>query len=340
MNRRKRDRYKFILRKLGRINFFRKIPQNQIENLLKYLRWDNYRAGEVFFREGEIPRGMYIISKGEVELTINGRIIKTLHSGEIMGEISMLYHVTSKITATARTKVQAFDITNSDFEAIRLQVPEVEKLAREYANREINEQSHFIIEKQSLEAEKWSEHAIEHLQPAFDTHSIHEIQEEAKENSSAPLAIWLGIFLDGLPESFVIGSGFLIILTTKMFHGDPSFSEVVPYTLIAGLFLSNFPEAMSSSIGMRKMGWSVLKVLLLWSSLMIMTAIGAVFGYYFSNSISEPAMIAVEGLAAGAMLTMIAQTMIPEAVHIGGNRVVGLGTLAGYLAAVGFKIFE
>jgi zinc transporter ZupT len=50
--------------------------------------------------------------------------------------------------------------------------------------------------------------------------------------------------------------------------------------------------------------------------------------------------IVIEGLAAGAMLTMIAQTMIPEAVHLGGTKVVGLATLAGYLSAVAFKIFE
>jgi len=118
------------------------------------------------------------------------------------------------------------------------------------------------------------------------------------------------------------------------------FTDVIPYTLIAGLFLSNFPEAMSSTIGMKKMGWKPYKILGLWTSLMLMTAIGAVFGYYYGSKIPNYVEIGVEGVASGAMLTMIAQTMIPEAVHIGGNRVTGLSTLAGYLAAVAFKVFE
>ena len=48
----------------------------------------------------------------------------------------------------------------------------------------------------------------------------------------------------------------------------------------------------------------------------------------------------MEGLAAGAMLTMIAQTMIPEAVHLGGPTITGLSTLIGFVAAVSFKVFE
>jgi zinc transporter ZupT len=91
---------------------------------------------------------------------------------------------------------------------------------------------------------------------------------------------------------------------------------------------------------MKKMGWKPVKILSLWTSLMLMTAVGAVFGYYYGFRIPNYIEIGVEGIASGAMLTMISQTMIPEAVHIGGNRVTGLSTLAGYLSAVAFKIFE
>ena len=67
------------------------------------------------------------------------------------------------------------------------------------------------------------------------------------------MAIWLGLLIDGIPESFVIGAGFLALLSVKLEAGlAPSFTEVLPYTLIAGLFLSNFPVALSASIGMKK----------------------------------------------------------------------------------------
>jgi zinc transporter, ZIP family len=147
------------------------------------------------------------------------------------------------------------------------------------------------------------------------------------------MAIWLGLLIDGIPESFVIGAGFLTLLSVKLGAGiEPSFTEVLPYTLIAGLFLSNFSEALSASIGMKKNGMSTGKIMIMWMSLVIIIGIGALVGYYIGSSIPHEIEIAIEGLAAGAMLTMIAQIMIPEAVHLGGAKVVGLSTLIGYLS--------
>lgn len=168
-----------------------------------------------------------------------------------------------------------------------------------------------------------------------------DVKETAKEHGGAPMAIWLGLLIDGIPESFVIGAGFLALLSVKLGAGNsPDFSDVLPYTLIAGLFLSNFPEALSASIGMQKQGLSKARIMALWGSLVLIIALGSLAGYYIGSSIPHEIEIGIEGLAAGAMLTMIAQTMLPEAVHIGGVKVVGLSTLIGYLSAVAFKVFE
>lgn len=170
---------------------------------------------------------------------------------------------------------------------------------------------------------------------------VAEVHDEARENSGAPMAIWLGLLIDGIPESFVIGAGFLGLLAAKLTHGvEPIFSEVLPYTLIAGLFLSNFPEALSSSLGMKQQGMSTFKILMMWFSLVILVALGSLIGYFIGAEVPHEIAIGIEGLAAGAMLTMIAQTMLPEAVHLGGTKVVGLSTLIGYLSAVAFKLFE
>lgn len=169
----------------------------------------------------------------------------------------------------------------------------------------------------------------------------HHQKEQAEEHNGAPMAIWLGLLIDGIPESFVIGAGFLALLSVQLGAGiDPAFTEVLPYTLIAGLFLSNFPEALSASMGMKKSGMSVTKILMMWMSLVLIIAIGSLAGYYIGSSIPHELEIVISGLAAGAMLTMIAQTMIPEAVHLGGTKVVGLSTLIGYMSAVAFKLFE
>ncbi|HIO39768.1 MAG TPA: hypothetical protein EYN27_12575 [Rhodospirillales bacterium] len=157
------------------------------------------------------------------------------------------------------------------------------------------------------------------------------------------MAIWLGILLDGIPESFVIGSALVVSITAAIAHSGAdsvTFATMVPYTLIAGLFLANFPEAMSSSIGMQKQGWGRPRIFFMWFSLMVMTSIGAGFGFWLGGSVGHGVVVLIEGLAAGAMLTMIAAAMIPEAVHLGGSTVTGLGTLAGFLSAVAFKLLE
>jgi zinc transporter ZupT len=167
------------------------------------------------------------------------------------------------------------------------------------------------------------------------------LQKAKEEHKGAPLAIWLGILIDGIPESFVIGSGLLVLLQSKaQLLGSLSFGDVVPYTLIAGLFLSNFPEALASSSNMRLQGWGKRRIFLLWFSLMVITAAGAGGGFLLADTLSHAWLSLAEGLAAGAMLTMIAAAMIPEAVHMGKANVVGLSTLAGFLAAISFKLLE
>ena len=155
------------------------------------------------------------------------------------------------------------------------------------------------------------------------------------------MAIWLGILLDGIPESFVIGTGLLAIMAGKQSAGvEIGFFDVVPYTLIAGLFLSNFPEALSSSVGMKDQGMKSSRILMLWLSLAIMTGVGAGIGYTVGESLSHTFVIGIEGVAAGAMLTMIAAAMVPEAAHRGGGNLTGVGTLLGFVAAISFKLLE
>ena len=73
---------------------------------------------------------------------------------------------------------------------------------------------------------------------------------------------------------------------------------------------------------------------------MVITAIGAGCGYFLAESLDHTWLIFAEGLAAGAMLTMIASAMIPEAVHMGNASAVGLSTLIGFISAISFKLLE
>ena len=107
-------------------------------------------------------------------------------------------------------------------------------------------------------------------------------------------------------------------------------------SLIAGLFLSNFPEALSSSVGMLHQRYPRWRIVLMWLSLMLMTGVGAYLGNILFRGMSQATFALMEGVAAGAMLTMIAETMLPEAERHGG-AVTGASTLLGFLAAIFFK---
>ena len=184
----------------------------------------------------------------------------------------------------------------------------------------LKEEKHF----DTVMTERWTAEALDHFSDRGATINATEIHAEVKEHGNASMAIWLGILLDGIPESIVIGSSLLL---------DSSMS----LSLLVGLFLSNFPEALSSSVGMLKRKMPHLKVFMMWASIMLITGIGAYAGNVFFENVSPGIYALVDGMAAGAMLTMIAQTMLPEAFHIGGS-VTGLSALAGFLATLFFKV--
>lgn len=153
--------------------------------------------------------------------------------------------------------------------------------------------------------------------------SLAEMTQQVAGHQGAAMAVFLGILLDGIPESFVIGANVLV-------------GGGIGLSLVGGLLLANLPEALWSAAGMKEQGMRVAKILWMWSSLMIMTGLGAALGAVLLEGAPGPLFALIEGVAAGAMLTMIAETMLPEAFHKGGG-VVGISTLFGFLMAVFFK---
>jgi zinc transporter ZupT len=168
-----------------------------------------------------------------------------------------------------------------------------------------------------------------------------ELEKKHASHDNAAVAIWLGNLLDGLPESFVVGTVLMASVTASVHAGTSVvFWDVLPYTLLAGLFLSNLPEALSSSAQMRMQGMSVQRILIMWLSLVLMTGIAAALGAVMGEWVPHNAMVFIEGLAAGAMLTMICAAMLPEATHLAPHNWVGLATLSGFFSALLFKVLE
>jgi zinc transporter, ZIP family len=98
------------------------------------------------------------------------------------------------------------------------------------------------------------------------------------------------------------------------------------------VFLSNVPEGLSSAAGAKRAGRSSTHILALWGAVALASAVAALLGYLFLAGASGNTIAAIQAFAAGAILTMLASTMMPEAYGEGG-AVVGVVTSVGFLLA-------
>ena len=141
------------------------------------------------------------------------------------------------------------------------------------------------------------------------------------------LAIVLGAVLDGIPESVVIG---ISLLT----------GESASVAVIVAVFLSNVPESISASSDLIRDGWPRSKVLLLWVVVVAASTLAAGLGYVALEGASGSWVAAIQAFAAGAILTMLADEMIPEAFEsTERNKTVGLAVAFGFAlsAALSFR---
>jgi zinc transporter, ZIP family len=148
-------------------------------------------------------------------------------------------------------------------------------------------------------------------------------QPSEQQRSGSGTAIALGALLDGIPESIVIGAGLL---------GGGSVGVVT----VAAVFISNVPEGLSSAAGMRNAGRGPRYVFGLWTGIAVISGLAAVAGYTLLGDVSPAVLAGVTALAAGAILAMVADTMIPEAFERA-HLLIGLVTVAGFLVAFGLS---
>jgi zinc transporter ZupT len=337
---RKRNRQIELLNEIAPFPLLKDLSPEHINSLIGMIRPVEFDAGDIIATEGEAGTRLLFLIKGTVVATTSRGLKGELNEGNVAGIISLIMGIPHPGTLACRETVTAYALSKIDFDQLRNVSPEFDKAARELTTQRL-EYLEKLVAAQDERSINWIRQAEHALKTGAHIPDASQLQKAKEEHKGASLAIWLGILIDGIPESFVIGAGLLVLLKTKVPQIDSlSFGDVIPYTLIAGLFLSNFPEALASSANMRVQGWGKQRIFLLWLSLMVITAVGAGGGFLLADSISHTWLSFAEGLAAGAMLTMIAAAMIPEAVHMGKANAVGLSTLAGFLAAISFKLLE
>jgi ZIP family zinc transporter len=144
-------------------------------------------------------------------------------------------------------------------------------------------------------------------------------QDMTEEMASNPQLLALGAILDGIPESFVIGA--------SVTHG-----EGVSVAVVVAVFLSNLPESLSAAAGFRRLGWTPRRSIRLWVLVTIVATLSAALGALVADNLKDNWFAFVNSFAAGAVLAMIADTMIPDAFRDAG-RWAGFITVAGFALA-------
>jgi ZIP family zinc transporter len=147
----------------------------------------------------------------------------------------------------------------------------------------------------------------------------------AQEGGSA-LSIVLGTVLDGIPESMVIG--------LTIFSGG-----AVGAAYLAAVFISNLPESISSTSGLLAGGWKRSRILWMWIAIALISGLASLAGYSLFQDSPPDTVAFVLAFAAGAILTMLADTMMPEAFECGGD-LVGVVTTLGFAVAFTIHVLD
>ena len=149
---------------------------------------------------------------------------------------------------------------------------------------------------------------------------------KASQQSNLVVPMILAIILDGIPESIVIGLG--------IFEGG-----AVSVAMLVAVFISNMPEAIAGTTGMKASGWKNGKIIMLWSFIALICALSTIAGFSFFSGLSVLWIAFIEAFAGGAILIMLANSMIPESYEHAG-KLAGIFTIFGFFISFSIVIFE
>jgi ZIP family zinc transporter len=157
--------------------------------------------------------------------------------------------------------------------------------------------------------------AIDRVSPGDGTGRL----DSRRNPRGGGLATVLGAVLDGIPESIVLG--------LSLVPGGG-----VGFPVLVAIFLSNVPESLSASKDLLAGGFTRTRIVSLWVVVAIVGALAAGLGFALLDTAPVYLIVGMQAFAAGAILAMLAESMIPEAYEIGG-RLVGLATTLGFAVA-------
>jgi len=156
--------------------------------------------------------------------------------------------------------------------------------------------------------------------------AITAIERRHQQAPSLAVPMVLGIILDGIPESVVIGLGLLE-------------HNAIRVAMLVAIFLSNLPEAVAGTVGMKASGWPIRRILLLWLVIALACAVASGLGYGLFSEAPKGWLSLIQAFAGGAILVMLTNSMIPESYEHAG-KLAGLFTVIGFFLSVSIALAE
>lgn len=321
LKRTKKLHYRKMLDRLSVLDLMVNLPPDEIRRVVSDIESRHFVAGEVICHEEDPCDALFLIESGSVRIYEPNGNEDILSKGEAFGEKALVTAMPPISRAVAEEDTVLWEIHKDDFNEVVAVSPGLKKNLSHVAS--LHQKGARLSGISPEQSRDWLEQASHNLESEVgeptEKDVMHAASEQKRKGSNVALAIWLGIALDGIPESLIIGS------TME--------GSTVSLALIGGLFLANIPESMSSAVVMQNQGGKALPIMMMWVALMVMTAVGAALGNLFISEAPHVLQAFLEGMAAGAMLAMIAQTMLPEAFDHGG-WLTGVMTVIGFLAAI------
>jgi CRP-like cAMP-binding protein len=321
--RRRKDDMQETIGLLAKSNLMCHLPPEQIADFLHMVHRRKLENGEVLFYAGDRGDALYIVAKGKVEVMEKDpdgeHTLAELEPGQTFGEMALLTGGPRTATVRAAEATELLRIDRKDFRALiardRVIADSIQRLSYDRAMANLTG---------GANPDTWARVAgasVEQLSQSEETKLL------VQAAHGAGLAIAFGSFLDTVPACLVIGAAF---------HG---FDHGLPLTLILAMFLSGIPEAAASGAMLLRAGYRPVKIFALWSSVIVAGVSAAILGHLLFSGVESGTAIWFQAIAGGAILALVAHTMMPEAIDEGGSVIV-LPTVAGFLVALYLALIE
>ena len=314
----KRRRIRGILESFSRSPVLGQLPPEEVGMFADRVTEVRVSAGQAVFRQGDPGDALYLVVSGRAEVILEqegvGKRVASLGAGDSFGEMALLSGEARNATVEAVEPLELLRMGRQDFEEFVRKSPALatalERLGHERALANVHHEVQDV--------RRWLAVASQHVE-RLTQRELDEGLSHSKDSAGA--AILLGNFLDVIPAAFVIGGNFV---------GWGEFS--LPLAL--GVFIADVPEGATSAMMLHRAGFSRKRIFLSWIAVTLLAGLAAVVGHLTIGAHFSPLLVVAEAFAGGAVLALVAQTLIPEAVDEAGPM-AALPLILGFLVSVG-----